>query len=200
MPQSEMQKYWTYTYWLQIVAMISMFLAMPLQWHTEHGTGLSLMQKAIDTTIQFGLDPWNPDEIPVSQWWIVWIIPLIGLTFGLRATNGLIFKQLRGQRILVSLLIFVITVATLWYIATFSEDLLIGFWAEILSLVLLIIALFVEMTLPDYTPEEYHLRRLAPDHPDRLTEGYYRVCMTCGEFNDFDHKVCHSCGATLPID
>lgn len=195
-----MQRYWYSAYVMQLTAVVSMFVAMLLKWHTEHGTGLSLMNKALTTTIKFGLDPFNPDEIPVSHWWIVWIIPLIGVALGMRSIVGVMFKRLKGQAILAGLLGFFAIVSSAWYIFNFHRDLLIGFWMEMVALGILLVAVVIEFLLPDHTPYEQYILHLPPDHPERIASGYTKVCDICGTHNDLDAKICRDCHSRLFIE
>jgi hypothetical protein len=198
--------YWRQTYFVQLSAALMMFLAMPLQWSSEHGTGLQLLNKALDTTIAIGLNPFRPNYIPVSQWWIVWIIPALGALLGLRAINGLIFTQLEGKQYFVRVITLAMLLASGWYGAAFSPSLQIGFWIEMVAAWTLIAAVWLELWLLEFAPvfAEQHTRFVAPPDPDQVAAPSQPtptppspICGQCGHVNSLIATTCQQCGAAL---
>ena len=193
-----MRKYWLYTYVLQAAAVLMMLSVLPLQWHTVHGSGFDLLKLALETKIPFGLgDPFDPDYIAISQWWIIWNILFAGIVLGLRATTGYIFERLHGQRKAVAATVVLLAVSFGWYSAAYYDGILLGFWLEVIAAGVLVGSVGVEMMLPEKRREEIRLERLPPDHPDRLMQGDYRICPACGEFNNIHVKNCRECNHVL---
>lgn len=195
--------YWRQTYIVQIVAALMMFLAMPLQWSSDHGTGLELMNKALDTTIGMGIDPFNPKQVPLSQWWIVWIIPALGAILGLRAVNGIIFKQLEGKQFFTRAVTIAMFMASGWYAAVFSPTLKTGFWIEMVAAWTLIVAVWLELWLIEFMPIESKRRFVAPSEPEQVaassqaSPAYHPICAACGHLNPLGTAQCQQCHQSL---
>jgi len=193
------RRYYLRVYAIQLIAALMMQAAIPLRWHTEHGAGARVLQKALDTRLAFGLaDPFNPDYIPVSQWWIVWCIVGIGGVFGLRAAVGFLLLRLETNPRLIGALVLLMLLAFGWYLANFYDEILLGFWAELFAAITLILALGLEHILPSDSPQERRLQALPLDHPERIAAGYYVTCPYCGEINEFGEKACWRCQTYLP--
>jgi hypothetical protein len=193
-----MRPYRLFTYGLQVLAVLMIFAALPLQWHTEQGTGLQVLDRALRITIPFGLsNPFDPEEIPASEWWIVWAIPLVSAAVGLRALTGFMFTELKGQRWIVLLLCLGLFVGFGWYYANFSEDVQIGFYLDVAAGAGLFLGLLLELALPKVSIQERRLLHLPPNHPARVEAGYSRACTHCGEYNELDSRQCTNCGIVL---
>jgi hypothetical protein len=187
---------------------------MLLSWHTEHGTGIRLMERALHTFVAFALgNPWKPDYLPFSQWWIVWVIPVLAIVLGLRAIIGIIFKTLEGQWKILAGMGFMMTVGASWYIAAFSEKLLDGFWVEMVGMGFLLSLLLWEIWLPPAVPpvpvDFYGYpadRQHDNDVPHQGYQGgilsgeimdseprYTPICPACGTLNELGAKRCVAC-------
>jgi len=199
-----MRPYRIFTYGLQALAATMIFLALPLEWHTEQGTGLQVLERAVRITIPFGLsNPFDPGEIPANEWWIVWAIPLVGAAVGLRAYTGFMFTELKGQRFMVLLLCLGLFVGFGWYYINFSDDVQVGFYLDVIAGAALFLGLLLELALPNVSVQERRLLKLPPHPPSRVQAGYSRACPYCGDFNELEARQCTNCGVVLypePID
>jgi hypothetical protein len=202
-----------YLYILQLSAVMLMLAAMFLSWHTEHGTGIRLMERALNTFVAFALgNPWEPDYLPLSHWWIVWVIPVLAIALGMRAVIGIIFKVLDGQWKILLGMGFMMTVGAAWYIAAFSAKLLAGFWVEMTGMGFLLSLLLVEISLPAASPIPVDFYGYPPDRQPDLDEppyyaggiltgeimdsepqGYSPICPACGTLNELGAKSCIAC-------
>lgn len=194
-----MKKYRVMTYSLQIAAVIAMFLALIPNWHTEHGSGLNLLGYVWVHRLAIG-DPFDPDYIPVNEWWIVWVIFVIALGIGLRAITGVLYSKLEGQLGIILLLSAMLLLSLGWYVVNFSADLRWGFWVELGAIVALFITLLLEFLMPQHTYDEKYLLALPPDHPIRVNLGYYKMCHICGTPNEFGARTCRNCGRRMNVD
>lgn len=196
-------EYWRGVYYLQILTalFIGVFLLFP--WHQEHGTGLQLMNKALTTMLAFGL-PFNYELVPVSVWWIVWAIPGVSLLLAIRAYLGLMLHGLPEQANYALLAAALLAFGTGWYILNFYDDLLIGFWLEVVNLAIMICALLFETSLPEDKParpynigptlSEYEAA-IAEQAPAPLT--FSPICPECGAANALQAQICQACKASL---
>ena len=189
-----------FAYSLEVGAAFALLLSLALPWSTLIGSGLDVMQLAIETKIAFGLDPFHPNYLPVSHWWIIWIIPLVAVAFLIRGIMGIFTPPMtEGVYVTWILLVFML-VSTAWYAAAFYEELEVGFWLSAMACGILAASTVVEFLIPEKTFEERYLETLPPDHPDRIWAGDYKPCPNCGEPNNHDDKRCRSCGVPIYPD
>lgn len=151
--------YYRTTYILQIAAVLLVWLALFLPWHTDDTlqTGFEIVQEA--PRMPLGLMIYNAEGeivVSVSPWWMMLAIPIVSFVFGLRAINGLIFTQIRGP---LWLTIF----AGLWFMGAFGwffeygfDGLRIGFWSAFVSATTLVLAVGLEYSLPSLDEDLFY--------------------------------------------
>ncbi|NJL95584.1 MAG: hypothetical protein HC915_18575, partial [Anaerolineae bacterium] len=172
-------------YLIEVGAALSLFLSFLLPWERELGSGLDVLHKALTTFLAIGFDPFNPDYVPLSQWWLVWTIPLVAAVITLRGLVGYMYLQIRLSypRELVGLLVLFQGVVFAWLLFTFQGSLQRGYWLGLVAGAVLILTTLLELSFPNQSPEERYLASLPGQHIDRLWAGAYRLCPHCGEYN-----------------
>lgn len=196
-----MANYRLTAYTIEILAAVSILITLLLPWHEEQGRGWEVLLLALNTLIPIG-HPFDPEYIPVSQWWLVWIIPLVCAVLLMRAIIGGMYKNVElGHSRMILLFIMLGTVASFsWYGFSFTEDLQPGYFLAAVGGILLALTLIIETLLPDKTAYEKYIDTLPPDDPERIMAGAYKICPYCTAFNTPEARVCHECGIRLFAD
>src|SRR5688572_19253168 len=134
-------------YIIEVVAAISVCLSLLLPWHQEYGTGLKVLAQALNVLIPFGLDPFDPNYIPVSQWWLVWIIPMVGIVLGLRGAVSLLYINAAPEhnRFVLGFILLWMGIVFAWFGLTYERDVQIGYWLCGVSTFVQIITVLIEM-------------------------------------------------------
>src|SRR5574341_677533 len=183
-------------YGIQVGAALSILVTFLLPWHMLYGRGVDMLYNAITSKIAFGLNPFDPDYIPVSQWWLIWIIPLVNIVIGFRGILYAVYIKVEPNynRQILAAMMLLMGIIFLWIKLAFEEkNLESGFQYASISAIILMIAIFMEMLLPRKSAEEIYMENLPADHPDRLWAGEYRICLVCGEFNVPEVRTCRYC-------
>lgn len=191
-----MKPYLQTAFLMEIFAAMMLMISLILPWHAEHGSGLEVLGLAIETTVPMGLAGSEASEIPISQWWLVWIIPSVAIVMGIRAAVGFTLPERgTGHRLIFQFLVIPMLLVCLWYLFASGEHIETSYWLVMSSAGLLILVYLLEFTIPEDQPSH-----LPPDHPDRIEAGDYVLCRQCGEFNVPETRTCRSCGAPIYPD
>jgi hypothetical protein len=80
-------------YLIEVGAVLALNLALLLPWTSEHGCGLAILRLAWDSRVAMGM-PFNFRLVPISQWWIMWLLPMGGMLLVARAILGTFYLKI----------------------------------------------------------------------------------------------------------
>lgn len=195
-----MKIYYRLTFALQFMVAVSLLAALLLPWHTVGGTAFELLQRPLEGfRFPYGF---------ADSWWLIWLIVPLPLLSVVRSAAGLFQEQwevIEGRRYAFSF--GICTAIALTWFHLIAEDtafwkvtnphLEFGFWLTGSSLVLLMVLIWTERILPKQDPRLKRIEHLAPDDPERLWEGHFRLCSYCGSPNEPVARRCQFCGIVM---
>lgn len=194
-----MRKYFRATYAMQFVAATSLLVALFLPWHVRGGTAIDLIGRMFDNFF-------FPYSL-VSPWVLLAMLPVTAIVSMTRGVMGVMFyDEVMWYKLAWRLGLFSV-ISMAWFYAAFGvdddmagtqvSDLRVGYWLTGTSLLMLVVVLILERTIPKEDPALQRLSRLPLNHPERILSGYYRACPNCSSPNDPKARRCVNCGILL---